>query len=45
MDTPIPAIDRWAPIVLDEFRALPLRPAVMEKWLWHNAARVLGESS
>ena len=29
--------------LLDEFRALPLRPAVMEKWLWRNAARVLGE--
>jgi hypothetical protein len=25
-----------------EFRALPVRPEVMEKWLWRNAARVLG---
>ena len=24
-----------------ELRALPLRPEVMEKWLWRNAARVL----
>jgi predicted TIM-barrel fold metal-dependent hydrolase len=25
-----------------EFRALPLRPEVMEKWLWRNAATLLG---
>ena len=29
--------------LLDEFRDLPLRPAVMEKWLWRNAARLLGD--
>jgi predicted TIM-barrel fold metal-dependent hydrolase len=28
--------------VLDEFRALPVRPAVMERWLWRNAAALLG---
>lgn len=28
--------------LLAEFRALPIRPDVMEKWLWRNAARVLG---
>ncbi len=28
--------------LLGEFRALPIKPAVMEKWLWRNAARVLG---
>jgi predicted TIM-barrel fold metal-dependent hydrolase len=27
-----------------ELRALPLRPAVLEKWLWRNAARLLGVS-
>ena len=27
--------------LLAEFRALPIRPAVMEKWLWRNAARLL----
>jgi predicted TIM-barrel fold metal-dependent hydrolase len=36
-------IGRQVRELLDEFRALPLRPAVMEKWLWRNAARVLGE--
>jgi uncharacterized protein len=24
-----------------EFRALPVKPAIMEKWLWRNAARLL----
>lgn len=28
--------------LLAEFRALPLPPAIMEKWLWRNAARLLG---
>jgi predicted TIM-barrel fold metal-dependent hydrolase len=28
--------------LLDEFRALPITPAVMEKWLWRNAAALLG---
>ncbi len=28
--------------LLAEFRALPLEPAVMEKWLWRNAAGLLG---
>jgi hypothetical protein len=28
--------------LLAEFRALPIRPHVMEKWLWRNAARLLG---
>jgi hypothetical protein len=27
---------------LAEFRALPIRPEVMEKWLWRNAAVLLG---
>ena len=36
-------IGRQVRELLDEFRALPLRPAVMEKWLWRNAARLLGE--
>ena len=27
--------------LLAEFRALPIRPAVIEKWLWRNAARLL----
>lgn len=27
--------------LLSEFRALPLAPAVMEKWLWRNAAQLL----
>ncbi|MBX3024122.1 amidohydrolase [bacterium] len=31
--------------LVDELRALPLRPAVMEQWLWRNAARLLGEAS
>lgn len=38
-------IGRPVRALLDEFRALPLRPAVMEKWLWRNAARVLGEDA
>jgi hypothetical protein len=28
--------------LLTEFRALPIKPAVMEKWLWRNAAALLG---
>lgn len=28
--------------LVGEMRAVPLRPAVMEKWLWRNAARLLG---
>ena len=28
--------------VVEEFRALPIRPAVLEKWLHGNAARLLG---
>ena len=28
--------------LLAEFRALALEPAVMEKWLWRNAAGLLG---
>lgn len=27
--------------LLAEFRALPIKPAVMEKWLWRNAAMLL----
>ena len=27
--------------LLEEFRALPVRPDVMEKWLWRNATRLL----
>ena len=27
--------------LLREFRALPLKPEVMEKWLWRNAAKLL----
>lgn len=27
--------------LLAEFRALPIAPAVLEQWLWRNAARVL----
>lgn len=27
--------------LVNEMRALPLRTAVMEKWLWRNAARLL----
>jgi hypothetical protein len=30
------------PELLAEFRALPVRPEVMEKWLWRNAAALLG---
>jgi len=29
--------------IVAEFRALPVKPAVMEKWLGGNAARLLGE--
>lgn len=28
--------------LLGEFRALPIKPEVMEKWLWKNAAALLG---
>lgn len=28
--------------LLAEFRALPVKPEVMEKWLWRNAAAVMG---
>ena len=28
--------------LLAEMRALPLAPAVMEQWLWRNAAALLG---
>jgi uncharacterized protein len=28
--------------LLAEFRALPIRPPVLEKWLWRNAAALLG---
>ena len=28
--------------LLAEFRALPIEPVVMEKWLWRNAAKLLG---
>jgi predicted TIM-barrel fold metal-dependent hydrolase len=27
--------------LVSEMRAVPLRPAVMEKWLWRNAANLL----
>lgn len=37
-------IGRPVRALLDELRALPLRPAVMEQWLWRNAARLLGEA-
>src|SRR5436305_554055 len=30
--------------IVAEFRALPVKPAVMEKWLGVNAARLLGEA-
>ena len=30
--------------IVAEFRALPVKPAVMEKWLGGNAARLLGEA-
>jgi predicted TIM-barrel fold metal-dependent hydrolase len=33
---------RPAKELVDEFRALPVHPQVMEKWLWRNAATVLG---
>jgi hypothetical protein len=29
------------PILLEEFRALPIKPEVMEKWLWRNAQALL----
>jgi len=38
---PLPA----AAEVLAEFRALPITPAVMEKWLWRNAAGLLQQTS
>ena len=28
--------------LIGEMRAVPLRPEIMEKWLWRNAARLLG---
>jgi predicted TIM-barrel fold metal-dependent hydrolase len=31
--------------VVEEFRALPVKPEVMEKWLHGNAARLLGEGA
>jgi predicted TIM-barrel fold metal-dependent hydrolase len=30
--------------LVNEFRALPVRPGVLEKWLWKNAAALLGIS-
>jgi hypothetical protein len=30
--------------VLEEFRALPVKPEVMEKWLWRNAQALLDRS-
>jgi hypothetical protein len=30
--------------VLEEFRALPIKPEVMEKWLWRNAQALLDQS-
>lgn len=30
--------------VLEEFRALPIKPEVMEKWLWRNAQTLLDRS-
>ena len=35
-------IGRSAAELLAEFRALPVKPEVMEKWLWRNAATLLG---
>ena len=29
--------------IIDEFRALPIKPAVMERWLSGNAERLLAE--
>jgi predicted TIM-barrel fold metal-dependent hydrolase len=31
--------------VVREFRALPIKPAVMERWLGRNAQIVLGETT
>jgi len=31
-------------LVLEEFRALPIKPEVMEKWLWRNAQTLLDQS-
>jgi hypothetical protein len=31
-------------VVLEEFRALPIKPEVMEKWLWRNAQALLDQS-
>ncbi len=28
--------------LVGEFSALPIKPEVMEKWRWRNAARLLG---
>ena len=35
-------LGRSAAELLAEFRALPIKSDVMEKWLWRNAARLLG---
>lgn len=35
-------IGRSPAALLQEFRALPLKPEVMEKWLYRNAAQLLG---
>jgi len=29
-------------LLIEEMRALPLRPGILDKWLYHNAARLLG---
>jgi predicted TIM-barrel fold metal-dependent hydrolase len=38
----VPARRDRPPSVVHEFRALPIKPAVMEQWLHGNAARILG---
>ena len=38
----VPTYERPAHIVA-EFRALPVKPAVLERWLGGNAAALLGE--
>jgi predicted TIM-barrel fold metal-dependent hydrolase len=35
-------LGRSPAVVVDEFRALPVKPAVMAQWLHGNAARILG---
>jgi predicted TIM-barrel fold metal-dependent hydrolase len=35
-------LGRSLPDLLGEFRSLPIKPAVMEKWLYQNAAALLG---